>query len=174
MKEHLILLASLFDFVRDLAILAAALGIASWAWEWHATSASRRDEAAKSAIADERWRADMRQWVATVESRLGETLGDRKEAEARIGVKVRVHKLLHSTSDPYLSFGEIERALANTPTSQVVSAMSASPPDAVSGDALRWVLMELVGDGVIAQMDHDRYFIASDYETGDDTGDGER
>ena len=170
------MLASLFDFVRDLAILAAALGIARWAWDWHSTSANRRDEAAKSAIADERWRADMRQWVATVESRLGEALGDRREAAARTGVKVRVHKLLQSTSDPYLSFGEIERALAPSPITEAAAVATAGPastPDAVSGDALRSVLIELVGDGVIAQMDHDRYFIASDYETGDDEDNGQ-
>ncbi len=172
----MILLASLFDFVRDLAILAAALGIARCAWDWHTTSASRRDEAAKSAIADERWRADMRQWVATLESRLGEALGDRREAAARASVKVRVHKLLQSTSDPYLSFGEIEKALVASPvaeTAAVATTEGPATPDAVSSDALRSVLIELAGDGVIAQMDHDRYFIASDYETDDEKDDGE-
>lgn len=171
------MLAMLFELTRDLAVFAAALGIARWTWDWHTTSAERRDDIAKAALAEERWRADMRQWAATIDKRIDAALGDRAAVEARADARVRVHKLLQSTDDPYLSFSEIEAALARgAPGAATEPIEDRTPPTcaATSGEGLRRVLIELVGDGVIAQMDRDRYFIASDYETGEDKVDGDR
>ena len=37
----------------------------------------------------------------------------------------------------------------------------------LAGDHLRRLLIDLVSDGVVAQLDRDRYFIASDFEASD-------
>lgn len=168
------MLGSLFDFLRDLAILAAALGVATWAWDWHAGRTERRDEAARNALAEERWRTDMRQWAERLERRLDAITSPHAAAEARIKAKVAVHKLLQSTSDPYLSFAEIESELARAAfveravaAGDTEVAAASGEQDSLKGDELRRVLMELVGDRVIAQLDRDRYFIASDFETGE-------
>ena len=168
------MLGSLFDFLRDLAILAAAVGVAKWAWDWYTGSTERRDEAARTALAEERWRTDMRQWAERLEKRIDALAAPDAEAEARNKAKIAVHKVLQSTTDPYLSFAEIESALARAAfVERVVAAgdtevaAAVGEPDSIKGDALRRVLIELVGGGVIAQLDRDRYFIASDFETGE-------
>ena len=176
--EYATVLASVFEFIRDLAILAAALGIARWAWDWHRGTAGRRDEAAKSAMDQERWHADLRRWTDKIdaravqlEGRLDVLVAGQQGVEARAAAKVRVHELLQSTTDPYLSFAEIEAALQRSrmaePPAAEPGAQRADPAGGLSGEALRRVLIELVGEGVIAQLDRDRYFIASDYDVGD-------
>jgi hypothetical protein len=168
------LLGSLFDFLRDLAILAAAVGVAKWAWDWHTGTTERRDEAARTALAEERWRTDVRQWAERLEKRLDAVAAPHAETEARLKTKIAVHKVLQSTADPYLSFAEIESALARAAfveravaAGNTEVAAEVGEPESIKGDDLRRVLIELVGDGVIAQLDRDRYFIASDFETGE-------
>ena len=103
-----------------------------------------------------------------------------RDEDTWMAAKVRVHRLLHSTTDPFLTFVEIERALDNVgrladrAPPEEHGADGEDPP--LAGNRLRRVLIELVSDGVVAQLDRDRYFIASDYETGvgdDENGDGE-
>lgn len=168
------MLGSLFDFLRDLAVLAAAVGVAKWAWDWHAGGTERRDEAARSALAEERWRTDMRQWAERLERRLDELAAPQREAQVRLAARIAVHKLLQSTSDPYLSFTEIENGLARAAfveravaAGDTEIAAAGGEQSSLKGDDLRRVLIELVGDGVVAQLDRDRYFIASDFETGE-------
>ena len=169
------MLASLFDFIRDLAILAAAVGIARWAWDWHTSRTERRNDAAMTALADDRWRTDARRWAGRIENQLDELAGRQRDSEALTKAKVAIHKLLQSTIDPYLSFAEIEAALSRARSPEPAMSAAGETPVAVAvadtsnlaGDALRRVLIEMVGDGVIAQLDRDRYFIASDFEAGE-------
>lgn len=158
------LLASLFEFLRDLAVLAAAIGIARWTWDWHSSGAARRDEAASAAMAADRQATDIRQLLARLDERaaaaarsfeLGEMLA--RAAEARALAQVRIHRLLQTTAEPFMTFEEIERAEADR---------GHEAGEELKGDGLRRVLIDLVSGGVIAQMDRDRYFIASDFETG--------
>ena len=161
------MLVSLFEFIRDLAVLAAAAGIAKWAWDQHTLGPRRRDEEARAAMEADRLRADTRQWAGRLEAlgvdistRLDEVLGRQRDGELRAQAEVRVHKLLHQSSEHYLTFAEIEAALAGQ--------TAAAGPDAepLAGEALRRVLIGLLSAGVIAQLEGDRYFIASDYEAG--------
>ena len=181
--EHEILLAALFDFLRDFAVLAAASGIAWWTWDHYRSRLARHDEAARTATAAEREAADRRQSadrldqrLAGIAARLDEIAAGSCAAEARAATKLLVHRLLHATSDPFLTFVEIERALGKV--GRLAGALPDSsnekageePADAdalLAVDGLRRVLIEMVGDSVIAQLNRDRYFIASDYETGD-------
>src|SRR5262249_48573593 len=124
----------------------------------------------------------MRQWSAAIAAEaalvsacLQEMAATKRDAEARAATKIRVHGLLQTTSEPFLTFAEVERALtteAAEARSGAPDPGSSGPSKPVGGDTLRRVLIELVSDGVIAQLDRDRYFIASDYETGD--GDPDR
>ena len=205
------MLASLFDFLRDVALLAAAAGIAWWCWDQYRSHVTRHDEAARAALTAERQAVDLRTALMHLDERTAdiaaevaagreELAAERADRAALMAAKVRVHRLLQSTEDPFLTFAEIERALAGAGRFAIVpddkdvsrdvsrdasSEASTGAPVAViaseaatqrvvtassalAGDALRRVLIELVGDGVIAQLDRDRYFIASDFETGDD------
>jgi hypothetical protein len=217
--EQTRLLAALFDLARDIAVVAAAAGIAWWCWDQYRTSTERGDQTARLGLTAERQSADMKLWAEKLDARttaisahleqlaklahaaqaaqtaqlaqaalLAEaraaSAGDLKmrrlEAtradDARSAAKVRVHRLLHSTTDPFLSFVEIERALGSdrhSPDEDAAGETEDTGEIAVLvGDRLRSVLIELVCDGVVAQLDRDRYFIASDYETGD--GESER
>lgn len=105
-----------------------------------------------------------------------------RDEDARMAAKVRVHRLLQGTTDPFLTFAEIERAIGNAGRSiDGPPAGDSDLPDEgpivagewLSGDRLRRVLIELVSDGVVAQLDRDRYFIASDYETDHEGSAGE-
>jgi hypothetical protein len=172
-------LYSLVLLARDLAVLAAAALAAKWIWDNSQAAPLRRDEEARDRLQAERLSTDLGQRAARIEAlmvdistRLDEVLGREREAEQRAADKLRIHRLLHATSDPFLSFAEVEAALAREPAA---SASSAGDPDqvgntadAISGDRLRRALMELVGDGVVAQLDGDRYFVSTDFETGDD------
>lgn len=195
------MLAALFDLARDIAVMAAAAGVAWWCWDQYRTSTERADQAAQAGLLAERQSADLKLWVEKLDERTtaisthlaqlaqiaqlaqaaqtaqAASLAEAKSAsasehsmrlanaaldeEARMAAKVQVHRLLHSTTDPFLTFVEIEKALG---------ADDLAP---IAGDRLRRVLIELVSDGVVAQLDQDRYFIASDYEagSGDDSDD---
>ncbi len=197
------MLAALFDLARDIAVMAAAAGVAWWCWDQYRTSTERGDHAAQAGLLAERQSADLKLWVEKLDERTtaisthlaqlaqiaqlaqaaqtaqAASLAEARSAsasehsmrlanaahdeEARMAAKVRVHRLLHSTTDPFLTFVEIEKALG---------ADDLAP---IAGDRLRRVLIELVSDGVVAQLDQDRYFIASDYEagSGDDSDDAD-
>lgn len=159
----------LIEFLRDVAVLAAATGVAWWAWREYAAGSARMDEAAKAQIASDRRATDLLQIAQRLEqqmSSIGRHMSELAVAEeatrTRWNDKLRVHQLLQSTTDPFLSFAEIEQALSGVAASQPEQDVTeGSPP---SGDRLRRAIIELVGDGVIAQLDKDRYFIASDFE----------
>lgn len=172
---------SLILLARDLAILAAGVGLAKWAWDQHQAAPRRRDEEARDRLHSERLSADLGQRAARLEAlmvdtstRLDEVVGRERDAELRAAGKVAIHRLMHETKDPFLSFAEIEAALAarTAGLARTVEgaggAEDAGSVEAISGDRLRRALMELVGDGVIAQLDGDRYFVSSDFETGED------
>ena len=174
-REHTNLLAVLIDFLRDVAILAAATGVAWWAWDHYCNAPARRDDAARLQLAAERRTADLKQWAERLDERtagmamhLEEMVAARRATEQRTAAQVRVHRLLQATTDPFLTFAEIERALGNVGRFAGALADDGEPPDKLEGDGLRRVLIELVGNGVITQLDRDRYFIASDFETGDE------
>ncbi len=223
--EKMRLLAALVEFVRDLAVLAAAAGVAWWCWYQYRTSAERENAAARLSLTAERQSLEMKQLAGKIDERteamaahlaqlgqiaqlaqsthaaqaaqaalLAETrtttarddsarsAADAREEDARMAAKVRVHRLLQSTTDPFLTFVEIERALGNTdrrigqPPAGDSDLPDEGPPvavDWVAGDRLRRVLIELVSDGVVARLDRDRYFIASDYEIDHEGGTGE-
>lgn len=163
----------LFEFLRDLAVLAAASGVAWWTWREYATHASLQDDAAKVQIAAERREADLmilaqrlEQQVGSVAEHVSALAAASQETDACWAAKVRVHALLQSTDDPFLSFSEIESALAEEPAAAGRGDGDTLP----SGDRLRRVLIDLVGDGVVAQLDRDRYFIATDFEAGETSG----
>lgn len=173
------MLAALIDLVRDIALLAAATGVAWWCWEQFRTAASRSDEVARAGLAAERQAADLKQWAGISDTRseliafhLGELVAAEQAKDAIAADKVRVHRLLQASTEPFLTFSEIERVLANV--GRHASALPtivpepSGPVEPVVGDRLRRVLIELVSDGVVAQLDRDRYFIASDYETAGD------
>jgi hypothetical protein len=160
----------LFDLVRDLAILAAAVGVAKWGWDRHVGGPRRQENAARAANEAERFRQDMRQWAGRIEQHLARAEARQQEQSeaSREGQaqtadlaarKVLVHRILQQARDPYLAFTEIEAACA-LETGGAANAR-------LSGDRLRRVLIELVADGVVSQLDHDRYFIASEFETDD-------
>jgi hypothetical protein len=172
---------SLILLARDLAILAAGIGLAKWAWDQHQAAPRRRDEEARDRLHSERLSADLGQRAARLEAlmvdistRLDEVVGRERDAELRAADTVAIHRLMHETKDPFLSFAEIEAALAQRTLGVAQAAEGASgsqnagPVEAISGDRLRRALMELVGDGVIAQLESDRYFVSSDFETGED------
>jgi hypothetical protein len=174
-------LYSLVLLARDLAVLAAAGLIAKWIWDQLQAAPRRRDDEARDRLQAERLHTDLGQRAARLEAlmvdistRLDEVVGREREAELRAADKIRIHRVMHATSDPFLSFAEIEGALASQRTASVPTADAADgtggddAADAISGDRLRRALMELVGDGVVAQLEGDRYFISSDFETGDD------
>lgn len=184
-NEENFVLGSLFDFIRDAAILVAAVGLAKWAWDQHKLAPIHRDGEAKAAMAAERLQNETRQWNARMEAhaveiaaRLAELIEREKKIEQASAAKIAVHHLLQSTTDPFLSFVEIEAALRTTDASPGMASARQHATDTgtpasdatspLSGQALRRILMDLVSDGVIAQLDRDRYFIASDFETGDD------
>lgn len=210
------LLAVLFDLMRDIAIVAAAAGIAWWCWDQYRTSAERGDQAARAGLLAERQSADLKLWAEKLDERttaisahlahvaqiaqlaqaaqtaqataMAEARSAwaneqdmrlaraERDAEERMSAKVRVHRLLHGTTDPFLTFVEIEKAIADGGPSGNPhargEAAGADDPAPIAGDLLRRVLIELVSDGVVAQLDQDRYFIASDYEAGGDDSDG--
>lgn len=200
------MLAAVLEFVRDLAVLAAAAGVAWWCWDQYRTAAGRGDEAARLSLTAERQSADLRRWAETLDERtaaisaeltqLGQIarlaqsahvaqaalMADAAAAAARdndmrMAAKVRVHRLLQATTDPFLTFVEIERALGSVGRLAARSATGQhdAPEEgpSLAGDGLRRVLIDLVADGVVAQLDRDRYFVASDYETGDDDDENE-
>jgi hypothetical protein len=174
-------LYSLVLLTRDLAVLAAAALVAKWVWDQLQSAPRRRDDEARDRLQAERLQADLGQRAARLEAlmvdistRLDEVVGREREAELRAADKIRIHRLLHATSDPFLSFAEIEEALASQRAGPASTAEDADGPrgddaaDAISGDRLRRAMMELVGDGTVAQLEGDRYFVSSDFETGDD------
>ncbi len=176
------MISALFHIIRELVLLAAAAGIAWWCWDAFKSRTARRDDAARAALTADRQAADVKLMAERIEARLAaiamrlDEMTARGSGEDRLAAdKVRVHALLQSTTDPFLSFEEIERALSgpDTPVADPSSA-EADPGQTVgtplAANRLRRVLIELVRDGAAAQMDRDRYFIASDYETGEDDG----
>ena len=155
----------LWEIVRELVVVAAAAGLAVAAWQWNLgrstteqASAAARAQAAAQARDLQR---DLQAAIAGLDRRLealagnlSELTGRRLAEDERWAGRIAIHTILQATRDPFLTFGEIEAALAGEPL-------------AISGAALRRVLMEMVADGVIAQLDRDRYFVASEYEAGE-------
>ena len=169
------MLLGVLDIVKDLAIVVAAIAGAAVAWEWLKSAQSRGETAAKAlTLAGERASeareiaARLQSHAAAVAQYIDASRAKQSEKEVRILVQVRVHAMLQATRDPFLTFDEIERALAAEPT---IDGPAVAPPPACRGPELRRVLMAMVRDRVIAQLDRDRYFIASDFET-DEAQDG--
>lgn len=165
------MLGLLIEFLRDIAVLAAASGVAWWTLREFATRSLRQDEAARAQLAADRRGADLMQLAGHLEQRLSsisrhvdDLATAERAADARWHGKIRVHALLQSTADPFLSFAEIHQALS---TSASPDDLAETEPTTITGENLRRILIELVGDGVIAQLDKDRYFIASDFEAAD-------
>ena len=166
-------LGVLFEFIRDLAVLAAAVGIAKWAWDQHSQAPRLRDAQALAGIEAERTRADLKQWGARMEA-LGIDLSTRLEeialrtrvAEERAALEARIHRLLQTTRDPFLTFAEIRDGLANASPEAGASVAAIATTEGLQDteETLRRALIELIADDAIAQLDHDRYFIASDFE----------
>jgi hypothetical protein len=161
-------LASLLEFMRDLAVLAAGIGIANWAWTQHVRTPQRDNADARAALDAERHSADLRQWAERMEAgtdglsqRLDEIAAQARRIDQRSVLEVRIHGLLQSTSDPFLTFAEIRDGLARTEPSK-----EAREPD----DAIRRALIALIAHRAVAQLDRDRYFIASDFEADDSDG----
>lgn len=176
------MLTALFYLVRDLAMLAAAVGISWWCWEQYRSRKTRMDETVRASLAAERQSTDLRQWMQIFDGRteaiataVAAMAATGREKEVIADAKVRVHRLLQSTTDPFLTFAELERGLANVGrlATSIATSEGTAPPAAgpLSGDLLRRVLIDLVSDGVVAQLDRDRYFIASDFEAGADEDD---
>ena len=182
-REPPALLAVLFESLRDLAVLAAATGVAWWCWEQYRVTPRQRDEAARESLTAERKAADLSRLLGQMDERLASIAAsieqlatpDRDQQE-RQHTKVRVHRLLHDSTDPFLTFAEIEQGLrrdrelglaliGDAAEPEVASGAGSGHGGAAYGDGLREILIELVRDGVVAQLDRDRYFIASDYET---------
>lgn len=173
------MLGYLIEFLRDIALLVAASGVAWWCWDQWRDGGTRRDEAARLHLVAERQAADLKMWIDRLDARmsgmadrLDEVASHGRAAEARAAGKLRVHRLLQATTEPFLTFSEIERAMG--PLGHFAGALTGDGPtpeaaaEPLAGDALRRVLIDLVSDGVVSQLDRDRYFIASDYEAGDD------
>jgi len=146
---------SILVFLRDVALLAAATGIAWWTWDRRAGALHRQNEEASVRMAAERAAADARQSAARLETLAGqisaaldELAASARASEARANAKADIHRLLHATSEPFLTFAEIRSGL----------------PDHLDDLAVRRMLIDLTADGVVAQLEGDRYFIASDYD----------
>lgn len=146
---------SILVFLRDAALLAAATGVAWWAWDLRTSAQRRQNEEASARMASERAAADARRSAERLEalalqiaSALEETAAAARAGEARVHVKAAVHRLLHAAKEPFLTFAEIREGL----------------PDQLDDTAVRRILIELTADGVVAQLEGDRYFIASDYD----------
>lgn len=158
------LLLWVLDILKDIAILCMAVAAIALGRHWRASNLARHDAQSRAmAIAVDQAR-ETKEAAARLEARV-EALGrevatiasDRRERQARRGLEVQIHALLHATNDPFLAFDEIRDELA----------ASAQDKDGLAADELRYVLMSMVKDRVIAQLDRDRYFIASDFETDD-------
>lgn len=141
--------AWIWDFVRDAAILAAAVGLAKWSWDQHISASERRDHEARQEIQEERARTEQKAYQDAM-------LAEVRSREERSQLKVRIHRLMHASADPFLSFAEIRDGLAD--------GGQAPPGD----DTLRRVVIELVAERVVAQMERDRYFVGGDYEADDE------
>ena len=185
-------LGAVFEFVRDLAVLCAAAGVARWAWADHVEAPARRDAQARAGIDRERQAADLRQWAGRMEAhalavatRLDDGLAHTREAEARGLLAVRIHHMLQTTTDPFLTFAEIRDGLAGpvaasteavqpdeaaTPATTPAVTPVAVMPAAVTETILRRALLGLIADGAVTQLSGDRYFIASDFEAAEDDG----
>ena len=160
----------MLEIVRDLAVTIAAVGVAWWAWDRYSGAARRQDEAAQDRTARDRLGADLRQAGARMEAlavdistRLDEVLGRGRDAEARSAVKIAVHRVLMASKEPFLTFTEVRDGLAR-------GAGGSAPATPVDEAELRRCLMELVADAVVAQLERDRYFIASDFDADEAPG----
>lgn len=156
-----IVLYSLLVLLRDLAILAGATGLAWWAWDRRNNVIDERNEEAAARSAAERAAADARQSAARVEAlaarvaaALEDTAAASRAGEGRAAAKAEIHRLLHASKEPFLTFAEIRAAL----------------PGEMGDPAIRRLLIELTADRVVAQLEGDRYFIASDYDADEDDG----
>lgn len=155
------LIAWLWDVMREAAVLLAACGIAWWAWDQRRTAGERRDMDAQRHMEDERSRADHKAWREAMLADAAQRTARDAAADVRAGLKVRIHRLLHTTSDPFLSFAEIATGLAVAPA----SGDAGRPAD----DDIRRALIELIAERAVAQMEGDRYFVGSEFEADDET-----
>lgn len=139
----------IWDFLRDAAILAAAVGLAKWSWDQHKAGGERRDNEARRAIEESRAWSEQKAYQDAM-------LAMARSKEERAQLKLRIHRLMHASRDPFLTFAEIRDGLAEGGHS--------SPTD----ETLRRAVIELVAERVLAQMEGDRYFVAGDYEAEDE------
>lgn len=151
------LIAWLWDLVRELAIVAAAIGVAKWSLDQHRDHSERKDREARLDMAEEQARAEHRAFndrmLADIRART-----EAREADARlISLKIDIHSLLHATRDPFLTFSEIRVGLAK------------EGGEAPTETLVRQALIALAGERVVSQMEQDRYFVAGDFEA-DDAG----
>ena len=163
-------LAAFFTFLRDVSIFAASVGVALWAWDRRLHAATRANSSARSAMERERLEADTRQWQARMEAiseqvslRLQAMAAAARDTERTGQLKLQIHALLQATRDPFLTFAELRDALTRSPDVVSHTAIADVGPAASDAD-IRGALIALVADRAVAQLDRDRYFIASDFE----------
>lgn len=142
----------LWDFVREAAVLAAAVGLAKWAWDQHNGAAERRDIEARVAMEEGRARAELKAYQDAVQ-------GETRAREERSQLKVRIHRLIHASADPFLTFAELRDGVGR--------GGEALPEEGL----LRRALMELVAERSVAQMERDRYFVGGEYEADEEQDD---
>lgn len=142
------ILGWLWDTLREAAILLAAVGLAKWSWDQHTGAIERRDIEARRIIEEGRARAELKSYQ---ESRLEQS----RVRTERDRIKIAIHRLLHASTEPFLTFAEVRAGLAWG---------DRKPPE---DDELRHCLMELVAERCVAQMEQDRYFVAGEFEADD-------
>lgn len=149
-------IAWLWDVVRELAVVAAAIGVAKWSFDRHRDRAERRDREARIDMAEEQARTEIRAFhdrmLADARAR-----SETREARSRLtALKVAIHRLLHATRDPFLTFAEIASGLAREGGEEASKAL------------VRQALIALIAERAVSQMELDRYFVAGDYEADDE------
>ena len=97
-------------------------------------------------------------------ARQEESVDRQRDREARMAQKVRLHSVLQASKEPYLTFAELKSTTMGHPAANGGATLF----DGVDEDGFRRLLIELVAEGVVAQMEGDRYFIASDFDTDED------
>ena len=152
-------LASIIGILRDLALIAAAVAIVKWVWDQVRPSPARRDAEARVDIEADKLRA------------LAEEQAEReRQGELRELQKIRVHRILQQTDEPYLSFAKLKLACA--------AIEQGKEPDAtmknLTDDGLRRLLIELIADEIVSQTNEDEYFVRTEYEDEFDNDEPER
>ena len=163
------MLWGILEFIRDIAILAAAVGIAKWTWDQHSRRLSdqehtdriaeaRTREIAELQAAASGWGTKMETFATGITAQLDELVQRQREMQDREILRLAIHRVLHETKDHFLTIKEIADIVAT-------SAPHLPTPHEAE---IRHALISLIADGVVAQMEGDRYFVATDYEADDD------